>query len=147
MQVSACVPERPLMSFRPNARSLRFALVALFAAGGLLLWGELAPVEGHVSFRIPPSVKSGAASVRRSEIRALRVMIRDASGELVAQSEQDLIEPLKAPVTPPVYLRLPRGEYTTVVTLATADGRTALLRGRLALEKDGYHRVDLGRSL
>ncbi len=135
-----------MLSF-DKARSLRFALVALFAAGGLLLWGELSPVDGHVSFRVPPSMKSGGGTIRRGEVRSLRVVVRGASGEVVAQSEQELIEPLKAPVTPPVYMRLPRAKYTTLVTLSTRDGRSSTMRGTLNLESDGYHRVDLGRTL
>ena len=36
------------MRLTAKPRTLRFALVAFFAAGGLLVWGELAPVDGLI---------------------------------------------------------------------------------------------------
>ena len=131
------------MPLKIPARSIRFAMIALFAAGGLLVWGELAPVDGLVSFRVPPSVKTTTGSLRRAEIRNLRVVVRDAEGEVVAQSEQSLIEPMRSPVTPPLFMRLPRASYALLVTLVTEDGRAATMAGTLELSADGYHRVDL----
>ena len=124
-------------------RSFRFALVALFVAGGLLLWGELAPVDGVVSFRLPPSVKTAKGSIRRGAWSTMAIVVRNAEGEVAARAEQDLGEGLNGPVTPPISLRLPRGDYLALATLSTPTGATGALAGKLTLTDTGYHRVDL----
>ena len=126
-------------------RSLRFALVALFAAAGLLLWGELAPVDGYVGFRVPPSIRTTSGSVRRQQLRKLAIVVRTRDGQVVARAEQDLGDGLTGPVTTPISMRLPRGDYLVLATLTAREGSTASLVGTLALAEDGYHRVDLER--
>ncbi|MDP6944961.1 MAG: hypothetical protein QF464_12485 [Myxococcota bacterium] len=128
-----------------SPRSLRFALVALFAAGGLLVWGELAPVDGYVGFRVPPSIRTTGGSVRRQELRQLAVVVRSRDGQVVARAEQDMRDGLTGPVTAPISMRLPRGDYLVLATLTVRGGSTASLVGTLALTEDGYHRVDLER--
>ena len=132
---------RPTLSFR----TIRFALVALFAAGGLLVWGELAPVDGVVSVRVPPSIRTPTGSIKREAVRKMLLVVRSAEGEIVARSEQFIDNGLQSPVTPPLSMRLPRGEYVVLATLITGDNQSVTLPGSLALEADGYHRVDLQR--
>ena len=134
------------MSLTLNARTLRFALIALFAAGGLLVWGELAPVDGHVSFRIPPKVQSPQGTILRQDVRSLRLRVNDDQGQSIAYAELNLDAMLQSPVTPPLFLRLPRGEYGLRVTLSADKARSVTLPARLELTKEGYHRVDLPRA-
>ena len=134
------------MRLTATPRTIRFALVALFAAGGLLVWGELAPVDGLVSVRIPPSLAAPDGVIRRAEIRTVHVVVRDASGVIVARSEQTLDNGLQGPVTPPVFMRLPRGSYTVVATIIAKHGAKVALPGALALTEGGYHRVELRRA-
>jgi hypothetical protein len=142
---SAAPDEATLMRPFDNARTIRFALVALFAAGGLLLWGELAPVDGLISFRVPPSIPSPGGAIRRAQIRTVHAVVRDESGVIVARSEQTLDNGLDGPVTPPVFLRLPRGSYTVVATISAKGGAKVALPGALSLTEAGYHRVELQR--
>ncbi len=132
---------RPVLSFR----TIRFALVALFAAGGLLVWGELAPVDGVVGFRVPTSIRTDRGTVAREQIRKVNLVVRSPDGQVVARSEQLLDEGMRGPVTPPLSMRLPRGEYTVLATFWTRHGQTASMLGQLTLTGDGYHRVDLRR--
>jgi len=129
-----------------NARSLRFALIALFASGGLLVWGELAPVDGLISFRIPPKIKSTEGPILRQEVQTLRMKVIDEKGQSIAHAEQHLEAMLKSPVTPPLFLRIPRGDYVLKVTLSADKGRSVVLPAQLSLSEEGYHRVDLPRS-
>ena len=124
-------------------RSIRFALVALFAAGGLLLWGELAPVDGYVGFRVPPRVPMTGGTLRRQDLLEMTVVVRAEDGQIVARAEQDLGGGLVSPVTPPISLRLPRGDYVVLATMVGRDGTAGSLVGALTLSDDGYHRVDL----
>jgi len=130
----------------PSYRSIRFALVALFAAGGLLVWGELAPVDGYVGFRVPPSVRSEAGTIRRDQLRRMAVVVRDEGGQVVARAEQDLSPGLTGPVTAPISMRLPRGTYVIAATLTSRTGAQASLVGTMDLAEDGYHQVELRRT-
>ena len=134
------------MRLTAKPRTLRFALVAFFAAGGLLVWGELAPVDGLISFRVPPSIPTSDGAIRRGQIRAVHAVVRDDSGEVVARSEQSLDNGLQGPVTSPVFMRLPRGTYTVIATITAKRGAQVSLPGTLSLDEEGYHRVELRRA-
>ena len=133
------------MRLPDKMRTMRFALVALFAAGGLLVWGELAPVDGLVSFRVPKTLSTADGTIRRADIRSIRVVARDTDGEISARSEQDLDNGLQGPVTPPLFMRLPRGVYNLTVTIDSKRGPQISLPGVLSLDEAGYHRVELRR--
>ena len=134
------------MKIQARPRSLRFALIALFLAGGLIVWGELLPMDAYVGFRIPPKVRTeSGASLPRAALRAMTVIVRDREGVLVARAQQDLTGGLESPVTAPISMRLPRGEYLVLATLSLRGGATASLVGTLELADDGYHSVDLKR--
>ena len=133
------------MARTPSFRSIRFALVALFAAGGLLVWGELAPIDGYVSFRVPASLPGTSGLMRRDQLHSMSVVVRDKEGLIVAHAEQDMADGLVGPVTAPISMRLPRGEYVVLATFAGDPVGTATLIGSLELSEDGYHRVVLQR--
>lgn len=134
------------MARTPSFRSIRFALVALFAAGGLLLWGELAPVDAYVGFRVPPSLKTGDESIRREQLRSMVVVVRGQDGQVVARAQQDLEPGLEGPVTAPISMRLPRGDYVVAATFSARGGATVSLVGAMNLTDDGYHQVELRRT-
>lgn len=116
----------------------RLTLVALFLAGGVLLWDHLQPVEADVAFRVPSRIKATSTFIPRAELERLTARIVDEDSETVATINLTLSGLMKGPVTPPVRLRLPAGEYVVYATVNSKSSHAAEATGELTLGVSGY---------
>ena len=129
---------RIMMMVRSKRQGARLTLVALFLAGGMLVWDTLKPVEADLAFRLPTRVKVAKGVIQRSGFQQLTAHVINEEGETVATVNQTLTGLLKGPVTPAVRLRLPVGSYLIRAELTASQGRSALGTGELTLEASGY---------
>ena len=126
------MPKTDRMDERPplKTRLLLIALVASLGLGGWYLY-QSAPVEITVRFELDPSLRSGTVRAKREQLveMELQVLSTDRRQTLV-RTTKSLGAGLESPLTPPVVIRLPRGNYPTLITFRTSDGRT-IIRSRV----------------
>ncbi len=127
-----------------RARWARFALLA-FGVGGVLLFRQALPTQLVVTFSVGPNLYSGGVAIPRRALTSLEARVFEADGdrEEVARTSLSFPGGLDGPITPPVQLSLPGGEYLVQGRLTTRRGGAVSVQGLLKVDDEERVRVEL----
>jgi len=113
-----------------------FIAMAVFVAGGFLLFGGKVPQEVRVRFDLPPVSRSNFAEIPRARVALVTATIASLEGGRVATINLPVPNGLEGPRTGPVVLKLQPGKYAINAKVRSFETTEVPLQGLLVVDGD-----------